>query len=88
MDTLTQRFPNELNMQFLSMEELEMIEGGISFGEVMYTCWTGGTAAVGALAGAAAGSAIVPGAGTYVGAFAGGVTGTIVGDRIWKAVFK
>lgn len=90
MDITTQKFSTHSNMQFLSIEELELIEGGIGFGEVMYTLWTGGTAAVGALGGAAAGAAVTGGnpVGGVVGGFAGGSAGTIVGDRIWKAVFN
>lgn len=90
MDITTQEFPMDSNMQFLSIEELEMIEGGISFGEVMYTLWTGGTSAVGALAGAAGGAAVTGGnpVGGVVGGVVGGGAGAIVGDRIWNAVFK
>lgn len=90
MDITTQKFQTDSNMQFLSIEELEMIEGGVSFGDVMKTLWTGGTGAVGALGGAAAGGAVTGGnpVGAVVGGVAGAAAGSIVGEKIWDAVFK
>ncbi|WP_080513081.1 Blp family class II bacteriocin [Anoxybacillus flavithermus] len=69
------------NLKELSMSELELIEGGVSFSKVVSTVayygFVGGIGTIGGLVGGAIGA--------RVGAAAGTIVGGYVGDLIWSA---
>jgi len=88
MEMTIRDLPTNSDLLLLSLEELEMIDGGISFSQIMHAGWTTGTGAIGGIIGGTVGSAISPIIGTATGATVGAVAGGIVGDKIWNSVFK
>ncbi|AST05449.1 hypothetical protein AF2641_14635 [Anoxybacillus flavithermus] len=77
------------NLKELSMSELELIEGGVSFSKVVSTVayygFVGGIGTIGGLVGGAIGGPVGGAIGARVGAAAGTIVGGYVGDLIWSA---
>lgn len=77
----------ELNMTSLSMDEIEMIDGGGWIANVLQAGFIAGTGTIGLGIGAAVGGAVGNAPGAAVGGAVGGAAGSAAGTWIWNKLF-